>query len=161
MSSASDTALGCGCLIGLAVLAVAIASGPVGWVTAGSFGVIVVVIATMHGKRNRAAAEAAHKADLEAAKAALETAQAALSARREALSSRFGPEAAEAILAQRLWQGATAEMVVESLGQPLDIKERVLKSKTKHTYCYRQTAKNRYALKVHLENGLVVGWDET
>jgi hypothetical protein len=51
-------------------------------------------------------------------------------------------------------------MPVASLGQPLDVKERVLKSKTKHTYCYQQTAKNRFALKIHLEDGIVVGWDD-
>ena len=80
--------------------------------------------------------------------------------RRETLIARFGPDIAERILAGQYWQGATSEMLTESLGAPLDVKERVLKTKTKHTYCYQQTAKNRFALKVHLEDDQVVGWDD-
>ena len=91
---------------------------------------------------------------------AQKAARAAAEARRLNLIARFGAEAAALILAGRYWQGATSEMLIESLGRPADVKERVLKTKTKHTYCYQLVAKNRFALKVHLENGVVVGWDD-
>lgn len=76
------------------------------------------------------------------------------------LVKRFGEENARRITAGEVWQGQTAEMLVEALGQPLDIEERVLKKKTKHVYKYRRIAANRYALKVDLEDGVVVGWDQ-
>lgn len=81
-------------------------------------------------------------------------------ARHSALAGRFGPVIADRILANEYWQGATWEMLIESIGKPADIRESVLKTKTKHTYCYQPIAKNRYALRVHLEDGVVVGWDD-
>jgi hypothetical protein len=84
----------------------------------------------------------------------------ALEARKVDLRTRFGDEIAEAILQGRYWQGATSEMICESLGAPADVRERVMKTKTKTTYCYQPLAKRRYALKIHFENGIVVGWDD-
>jgi hypothetical protein len=79
--------------------------------------------------------------------------------RHRDLVSRFGEEIAAAILRGEFWQGATREMLIESRGHPTHIKESVLKDKIKHTYCYNQIAKNRYALRVHLEDRIVVGWE--
>ena len=81
--------------------------------------------------------------------------------RREALLLKYGDaELVERILARRIWQGQTGEQLLDSLGRPVDIDERVLKTKTKHTWKYNQTAKNRFALRITLENGVVVGWDQ-
>lgn len=80
-------------------------------------------------------------------------------ARRRRLVERFGEAAAKAILEHRFWQGATRDMMIESLGSPVDVKESVYKTKVKHTYCYQPVAKNRYALRLYLEDGVVVGWD--
>jgi hypothetical protein len=63
-------------------------------------------------------------------------------------------------MAGRVWQGATEEMLVESLGRPVDVDERVMKSKTRHVFKYNQLGKNRYGLRVTLENGVVVGWED-
>jgi hypothetical protein len=79
--------------------------------------------------------------------------------RRESLSARFGAQVADLIMRGKVWQGATREMLLESHGAPEDVKEHVLKTKTKHTFCYKRIAKNRFALRVHLEDGVVVGWD--
>lgn len=81
--------------------------------------------------------------------------------RYERLSQRFGAESAIALMEGRYWQGCTTEMVVEAIGPPLDVKEKVYKTKTKTTYCYRQIAKKRFGLKIHFEDGIVVGWDGT
>lgn len=75
------------------------------------------------------------------------------------LATRFGPDAAVRIMRSEIWQGQTLEMLLESRGKPDDVKERVLKARTKHTLCYGQTGKNRFATRVHLEEGIVVGWD--
>lgn len=69
-------------------------------------------------------------------------------------------EIVDLIMSKSFWQGQTEEQLIDSLGKPLDIDQKVLKTKTKETWKYDQTAKNRYDLKVILENGLVVGWDQ-
>jgi hypothetical protein len=76
------------------------------------------------------------------------------------LSARWGPEIAQMIVQGQYWRKATAEMIIESLGAPANIREQVLKTKTKTTYCYHPLSAKRYALKIHFENGVVVGWDE-
>lgn len=80
-------------------------------------------------------------------------------ARLAELTARFGAEAAHAIIAGQYWQGATREMMYEVFGRPVEVKQSVMKTKTRETHCYRPTGKNRYALRLHYENGVLVGWD--
>ncbi len=58
------------------------------------------------------------------------------------------------------WQGQLKGELIDSIGKPLDIDQKVLKTKTKEVWKYNKTGKNRYGLKVTLENGEVVGWDK-
>lgn len=81
--------------------------------------------------------------------------------RRDALLKKYGDAAlVEKIMRRMFWQGQTQEQLLDSLGRPLDIDERVLKTKTKETWKYNRQGKNRFALRVILENGVVVGWDQ-
>ncbi|WP_373072348.1 hypothetical protein [Sulfurimonas sp.] len=81
--------------------------------------------------------------------------------KRERLINKYGdPEIVESIMNNEVWQGATEEHVIDSLGKPLDIDQKVLKTKIKEVWKYEEVAKNRYALKVIIENGIVVGWDK-
>jgi len=66
----------------------------------------------------------------------------------------------EDLLDETFWQGQTAEQLRDSLGEPLDIDQRVLKTKVKEVWKYEQTGKNRYALKITLDDGVVVSWDQ-
>ena len=66
----------------------------------------------------------------------------------------------ERLMKGEIWQGQTRGQVIDALGKPLMINEQVLKTKTKYTYKYNRIAKNRYGLKVIIENGLVIGWDK-
>lgn len=58
------------------------------------------------------------------------------------------------------WVGQSAEMLRESLGDPSDVSQKVLKTKTKETWKYFRRTRSRYGLIITLENGVVVGWDE-
>jgi hypothetical protein len=81
--------------------------------------------------------------------------------RRRHLIERYGdPEIARRIMKGILWQGETQEQLLESLGRPEDTDEKVLKTKTKQVWKYRPTAKNRFGLKVTLDDGVVVGWEQ-
>ncbi|MEJ0052133.1 MAG: hypothetical protein WDN02_13145 [Methylovirgula sp.] len=81
--------------------------------------------------------------------------------RRAELFSKYGNlEVVEAIMAHRYWQGMTQDQLLDSLGRPADIGTKVFKSKTVHTFKYQQTGRNRFGLRILLENGSVTGWDQ-
>jgi hypothetical protein len=80
--------------------------------------------------------------------------------RWKSLCDRYGEENAAKIWSGNLWLGCTTDMMLEILGQPLAVDEKVLKTKTKHTYKYRPTGVNRYALRVFVENSQVIGWED-
>jgi len=80
--------------------------------------------------------------------------------RRAALMARYGDaDIVDAILARKVWQGQTPEQLVDSIGRPVEVDQKVLKTKVKETYKYDQNGKNRFAFRVFLENGHVVGWE--
>jgi len=79
--------------------------------------------------------------------------------RRQALLEKYtDPAIVEAIMQRNYWVGQTNEQLNDALGPPADIDERVLKTKVKHTWKYHKRGRNRYALRVILDNGIVVGW---
>ena len=81
--------------------------------------------------------------------------------RQRHLVERYGdPEIARRIMRGILWQGETAEQLRESLGTPADTDQKVLKTKTKEIWKYRPTARNRFGLKVTLDDGIVTGWEQ-
>ena len=81
--------------------------------------------------------------------------------RREALLKKYGDaDVVTRIMKKMFWQGQTHEQLRDSLGRPLDTDEKVLKTKTKEIWKYNRVGKNRYGLRITLENGIVVGWDE-
>jgi len=82
-------------------------------------------------------------------------------ARRMRLTMKYKDEQlVQDLLDETFWQGQTAEQLRDSLGEPLDIDQKVLKTKTKEIWKYQQTGKNRYALKITLDDGVVVSWDQ-
>lgn len=81
--------------------------------------------------------------------------------KRERLMKKYNDEGlVDRLMAGEFWQGQTTRQLRDSLGDPLDVDEKVLKSKTKHTWKYQSIGKNRYALKIFIEDGEVVGWDQ-
>lgn len=81
--------------------------------------------------------------------------------RREELLAKYADlEVVEKIMQRTVWQGETQEQLRDSLGQPVSIDERVLKSKKRETWKYHKRGHNRFGLRIVVENGLVVGWDQ-
>lgn len=100
-----------------------------------------------------ASANAAEELKRQAAQAEVE--------RKERVYRKYGHgDVAEKILNRTIWVSETAEQLRDSLGSPADIDEKVLKTKRKEIWKYFQTGANRFGLRITLENGLVVGWDE-
>ena len=80
--------------------------------------------------------------------------------RRSSLMKRFGDAAmVDTILEGRIARGMNADMVRAAWGEPADMDEVVLKTKSKHEMKYDETGKNRFGRRVYLEDGAVVGWE--
>lgn len=81
-------------------------------------------------------------------------------ARRKRLIEKYGDsEVVDMIMKKMIWQGMTAEQLVDSLGHPVVADKKVYKTKTSETYKYDQVGKNRFRRRVTVENSVVVGWD--
>ena len=65
-----------------------------------------------------------------------------------------------AIIDRKVWQGMTREMLIDSRGDPEEKDETIYKTKTKITYKYGRTGKNRFRKRIYIEDGIVVGWKD-
>lgn len=81
--------------------------------------------------------------------------------RRKKLMLKYGNQnLVERLMARQFLQGQTSGQLIDSIGRPADKGTQVLKLKTKETWKYQKTGNNRFALKIFLEDGIVVGWDK-
>lgn len=65
----------------------------------------------------------------------------------------------ERIMKKHFWQGQSADQLMDSLGPPADIDSKIMKTKSRYVWKYHSTGKNRYRLRITIEDGEVVGWD--
>jgi uncharacterized protein len=79
---------------------------------------------------------------------------------RQRLVDKYGDAIADGIIAHKVWQGMTEDQLVESWGTPADKDYEIKHSKTKETWKYGQTGRNRFSSRVFLENRIVVGWKQ-
>ena len=120
-------------------------------------GVAALVVLRIHlGRAQRRREAEAHRAALAVAELAEEEAK----KRSAALIERFGVEDAKRIVRREIWQGQTEVMLIESLGAPADMDETVMKTKSKRVYKYQPRGANRFGLRVTVEDGVVVGWED-
>lgn len=81
--------------------------------------------------------------------------------RRTALMKKYQDEdLVDSLMSQSFWQGQTADQLMDSLGNPEDIDQKILKTKKKEVWKYNYQGANRYGLRITLDNDLVVGWDQ-
>lgn len=81
--------------------------------------------------------------------------------RRKTLLAKYGDrKIVNMIMNRTMWQGQTEEQLRDALGDPAAMDTSVLKTKTKDVWKYHREGQNRYALRVIVENGLVVGWKQ-
>jgi hypothetical protein len=77
--------------------------------------------------------------------------------RRERLLAKYGdPKIVEMIMRRMFWEGQTQEQLLDSLGRPADVDQNVMKSKVKETWKYNQRSRNRFGLRITVEDGIVV-----
>jgi|GEM_PF-1138299 len=81
--------------------------------------------------------------------------------RQESLLAKYNnAEVVDRIMKKIIWQSQTSEQLRDSLGQPAEVDRKVMKTKTREVWKYFKTGKRRYALRITLENDVVVGWDK-
>lgn len=77
------------------------------------------------------------------------------------LMGKYGdPFIVDRIMRHNFWQGQTAAQLEDSLGQPFAKDDKRLKTFRREVWKYSRTGKNRYALRITLENDIVAGWDQ-
>lgn len=82
-------------------------------------------------------------------------------AKKARLLEKYGDVAiVERIMSGTVWQGQSADQVRDSIGSPVDVDERVMKTKRREVWKYHHQGGNRYGLRITLEHDLVVGWEE-
>lgn len=80
--------------------------------------------------------------------------------RRESLMLKYQDlDLVEKLMERSFWQGQTSGQLLDSLGSPEDVDEKVLKTKKKEVWKYNHESGNRYGLRITLDNDIVVGWD--
>lgn len=81
--------------------------------------------------------------------------------RLEYLRSKYhNEEIVQKIVDGLVWQGQSEAQLKDSIGDPIAVDRAALKTKTKETWKYHQQGVNRFGLRVTVENGYVVGWEE-
>lgn len=81
--------------------------------------------------------------------------------RRDELMAKYqNGELVERLMARSFWQGQTSVQLRDSLGEPVDIDEKLLKTKKKEVWKYNHQGGNRYALRITLDDDVVVGWEQ-
>jgi hypothetical protein len=81
--------------------------------------------------------------------------------RLQYLLAKYGnQEIVHRIMNKTIWVGQTCEQLIDSLGRPADTDQKVLKTKSKEIWKYAHRGGNRYGLRITVEDGAVVGWDE-
>lgn len=79
--------------------------------------------------------------------------------RLQELIERFDEEIATRIVDGEVWQGQTKAMLIESKGLPMDVTETVSSRHLKQTFKYDEVGRGRFRTKIHLRDGIVVGWE--
>lgn len=59
-----------------------------------------------------------------------------------------------------VWQRESAEQLIDSMGNPVAVDSRMLKTKKQEIWKYDHQGGNRYNLGITLEDDVVIGWNE-
>lgn len=81
--------------------------------------------------------------------------------RRAALMKKYGDKTlVDRLMRRMVWEGQTSEQLIDSIGRPVQVDEKVMKAKTRETWKYNQRSRTRFGMRVTVEDGVVVGWDK-
>jgi Na+-transporting NADH:ubiquinone oxidoreductase subunit NqrA len=111
----------------------------------------VILFAVLNSNKKKRAAKAAIDKIVQEVKQTQE-------AGHSLIVQRYTPEIAERLLKGEVWQGMTAEQLMDSMGRAEAVDTVVTKTKQKEIWKYYQETATRFGMRITLENGIVVGW---
>jgi hypothetical protein len=77
------------------------------------------------------------------------------------LRNKYGDEeTVQRIMHRHFWQGQTAAQLTDSLGAPLGVDTKLLASRKREVWKYNSRGKNRYGLRITLDDDVVAGWNQ-
>ncbi len=76
------------------------------------------------------------------------------------LRTYHDPALVQRLLDHEFWVGQTEGQLRDSLGRPVDTDESVTKTRTRAVWKYGQRGKNRFGLRITLDDGVVTGWED-
>ena len=136
MTKAEGTAIGFFIVIGTPIFAAYKLVESIGWVlpVLGVMGILAIYLWFQHNKRQKRIAY---------------------------LRGKYSDDrVVQNILNALVWQGQTEEQLRDSLGSPVEIDQKLMKTKSRNVWKYQHKGANRFGLRVTVENGHVVGWDK-
>jgi len=80
--------------------------------------------------------------------------------RHSYLSAKYSGQTLGLILDGRVWLGQTAEQLVDSIGRPHGVDHKTMKTIRREIWKYGHRGSNRYRVRVTLDFGRVVSWDD-
>lgn len=82
-------------------------------------------------------------------------------ARKEYLFNKYNSEEiVENIMQGHFWVGQTSEQLIDSLGKPSDKSIKIMKTRYREIWKYNKTGKNRYGLRITLDDHVVQTWEQ-
>lgn len=75
------------------------------------------------------------------------------------LRSKYSEVDVQRITGKTVWQGQTEEQLIDTLGCPVAVDRKVLKTIRREVWKYGRTSAQRYRLRVTVEDGRVIGWN--
>ncbi len=82
-------------------------------------------------------------------------------ARRKRLMEKYGDTVlVDKLMRRMFWTGQTQEQLIDSLGRPAEIDQKVMKTRVREIWKYNRRTRTRFGLRITLDNGLVAGWDQ-
>jgi hypothetical protein len=82
-------------------------------------------------------------------------------ARLSYLRSKYQNEdVVQKIMRRNFWAGQTTEQLRDSLGNPPSKDDNLLKTRKREVWKYHPSGRNRYRLRITLDNDVVVAWDQ-
>lgn len=79
--------------------------------------------------------------------------------RRTRLMKKYqDSELVDRIMNKSIWHGQTSDQLLEAMGTPVSIDRKVIRSRVQEAWKYRQIRKGIYAVRIFVEDDVVVGW---
>jgi hypothetical protein len=81
--------------------------------------------------------------------------------RKAELLLKYGDaDLVEKILSQSIWAGQTKDELLDAIGKPAEVDSKLMKTRSREIWKYNPSGKNRFGLRVTLDDGRVAGWDK-